>query len=88
MVLAFEELGKIGIGTNKGKYTIETVVSLDCNDGAKGNVIYDGKSHVRDDYHIIDFAQVFRESLQLDPHRVTLRFLTPTRIKYEGKPTW
>jgi len=78
-IFAFEELGRIGLGRNRGIYKLEKVVST--NEA----VIYDGKSHIRDDTQVIDFAQLLRDISPLNYHRITLRFFTPTRIKYHGK---
>lgn len=36
---------------------------------------------------MIDSAKLMRDAAQLNYHQVTLRFLTPTRIKYAGKLT-
>lgn len=83
-IFAFEELGRIGIGKNKGKYSLEKVISLNKD---KEIIIYDGNSHFRDDYQVIDSAELIQEASQLNYHQVTLCFLTPARIKYEGKLT-
>lgn len=77
-------MGRTGIGKNNGKYSLEKVISLLKN---KEIVIYDGDSHFRDNYQVIDSVQIVNEEAQLDRHQVTLYFLTPTRIKYEGKFT-
>lgn len=83
-IFAFEELGRIGIGKNKGKYRLEEVIGI--NNG-KEILIYDGESHIKEEYGIIDFTDLIREASQLNYQQVTLRFLTPTRIKYGGKLT-
>ncbi len=83
-ILAFEELGRIGIGSDRGKYRIERVTNISRE---KEALIYDGNSHIRDDYQVIDSADLFNETSQLDRQQITLRFLTPTRIKYKGKLT-
>lgn len=83
-IFAFEELGRTGIGKNKGKYSLEKVISLDKD---REMLIYDGESHFRDDYYVMDSADLLQEASQHGYNKVTLRFLTPTRIKYEGKLT-
>jgi CRISPR-associated endoribonuclease Cas6 len=80
-IFAFEELGRIGIGKNRGKYKLEKVVSTN------GALIYDGKSHIRDYYQVIDLAHLIRDISPLNYHQATLRFITPTRIKSRGKLT-
>ncbi|MCZ7361405.1 MAG: CRISPR system precrRNA processing endoribonuclease RAMP protein Cas6 [Candidatus Methanoperedens sp.] len=81
-IYAFEELGRTGIGRNKGKYSLERVVSLDKD---REILIYDGDSHFRDDCLVIDSSELVREAEELNCHTAALRFLTPTRIKYQGK---
>ncbi|NMG82784.1 MAG: CRISPR system precrRNA processing endoribonuclease RAMP protein Cas6 [Methanosarcinales archaeon] len=83
-IFVFEELGRVGIGKGKGKYSLEKVISLN-KDGK--TLIYDGDSHHRDNPRVIDSAELTREAAQSNYHQVTLRFLTPTRIKYAGKLT-
>ena len=83
-IFAFEELGRIGIGKNRGKYRLEKVISINKD---RRILIYDGESHIRDEYGVIDSVNLVLEALQLDYHQITLRFLTPTRIKYGGKLT-
>jgi hypothetical protein len=84
-IFAFEELGRIGIGKNRGNYTLEQVVSASTNDSEA--LIYDGKSHIRDYSQVIDLAQLLQDISPLNYHQITLRFITPTRIKYRGKLT-
>jgi len=87
VILAFEELGKIGIGKNKekyrdnGKYKLDKVISTCCN---SETIIYDGKSHIINDSGVIDSADFFNASPSSGCRKINLRFLTPTRIKYNG----
>lgn len=81
-IFAFEEMGRTGIGKNKGKYSLEKVISL--ND--HGDIlIYDGKSHFKDNFQVIDSADLIQDAAKLNHNEITLRFLTPVRIKYKGK---
>jgi len=87
IILAFEELGKIGIGKNKekyrdnGKYKLDKVISTGRD---SETIIYDGKSHIIDDTGVIDSADLFNVSSDSGCSKITLRFITPTRIKYDG----
>ena len=88
VILAFGELGKIGIGKNRGeyrdngKYKIDKVISTgyDCE-----TIIYNGKSHITSDPGVMDSANVFNAAYDPGCSKITIRFLTPTRIKYNGK---
>jgi CRISPR-associated endoribonuclease Cas6 len=81
-IFAFEEVGRVGVGKNNGQYSLEKVIGM--NNGEE-SVIYDGKSHFRDDFHTTDSNDIMKEGELPDSYRVKLRFLTPTRIKYNGK---
>ena len=87
VILAFEELGKIGIGKNRGnyrdngKYKLDKVISTGCDNET---IIYDGKSHVINDPGMMDSDDILDPSPDLSCNKITLRFLTPTRIKYNG----
>jgi CRISPR-associated endoribonuclease Cas6 len=81
-IFAFEEVGRVGVGKNKGQYSLEKVIGM--NNGEK-TLIYDGKSHFRDDFHTIDSREIMGQGELPDSCRVKLRFLTPARIKYNGK---
>ncbi len=83
-IFAFEEVGRMGVGKNNGTYLLEKVISV--NNG-EDVLIYDGKSHFRDDFHTLDSREIMNEGIMDNPTRVKLNFTTPTRIKYEGKFT-
>ena len=84
IIFAFEELGRIGIGKDKGKYSLEKVISIN-NDSEI--LIYDGDSHIRDDFYVMDSNELVQDAAQLNYQQVTFKFLTPTRIKNKGKLT-
>jgi CRISPR-associated endoribonuclease Cas6 len=84
IIFAFEELGRLGIGKDRGKYSLEKVISIN-ND--REILIYDNDSHIRDDFYVIDSTELFRDATQLNYQQVTFHFLTPTRIKNKGKLT-
>lgn len=81
-IFAFEEVGRVGIGKNKGQYSLEKVSGM--NSGEE-TLIYDGKSHVKDEIHTLDSNEIMKEGELPNSARVKLRFLTPARIKYNGK---
>lgn len=81
-IFAFEEVGRVGVGKNRGQYCLEKVIGL--NNGEE-TLIYDGKSHFKDDFHTIDSGDIMSQDELPDPHRAKFRFLTPARIKYNGK---
>jgi CRISPR-associated endoribonuclease Cas6 len=83
-IFAFEELGRLGIGRDRGKYRIESVTNIGYD---RETLIYDGNSHIKDDCQMINTINMIHETSQLNHNKITLRFLTPTRIKYKGRLT-
>jgi hypothetical protein len=83
-IVAFEEMGRTGIGKNRGRFSVEKVISV--YEG-KEIAVYDGDSHFKDDYPVIESFKLVYEAAKLNYHRLTLHFLTPSRIKYNGKLT-
>jgi len=89
-IFAFEELGRRGIGRGRGKYHLEKVEALTHPGRQQGKVIYDGVSKTLSaGYKVKDFDEIREEVLNQDhpTRRLTLHFLTPTRIKHWGKLT-
>lgn len=70
-IYAFEELGRMGIGKGRGRYCIENVSS-------RGEIIYAAETKT-----LCDPPQVVISSDNGPVEKITLTFLTPTRIKYE-----
>ncbi len=83
-IFAFEELGRLGIGKDRGKYRAVEVINIGYD---RETLIYDGDSHIKDDCQMINTINMIHEVSQLNHDRITFRFLTPTRIKYKGKLT-
>ena len=91
-VYAFEELGRIGLGRGKGKYRLVQVALI--RDPDQIVSIYDGRTSlltaptdlatpVPPNCSVI--ASEAKQSL-VAPSTITLRFLSPTRLTYNGHP--
>jgi CRISPR-associated endoribonuclease Cas6 len=77
-IFTFEELGRIGLGRGKGKYSLKEVRDDD------GEVTYSGEEKsLRENFRIINPTdlEIFSSS------SLTLHFLTPTRIRYQERLT-
>jgi len=93
-VFVFDELGKLGIGKGRGKYLLERVESYSIRKSEisedvqkEGNIVYNGKDRIFfNDFPMITGRQVeeISNSFQ-DTGKITLDFLTPTRIKFQNK---
>jgi len=84
-IYTFEELGRIGIGRGRGGYELREVRSAALDGGDE--IVYSGNDKVLKN----SFDRVTTVNLTQSPapeeKEVTLNFLTPTRIKYDGRLT-
>lgn len=80
-IFTFEELGKIGIGKEKGKFSLTEVYSI--NSEQKETLIYEATQRKLLSLFCVRFP--FKEnSDHLEKEAIGLKFLTPVRLKYEG----
>lgn len=85
-VYAFDELGKIGIGKGKGKYELKTVwMYSDASVHGDKNVIYASDTKTLQSFAPLKLSVSFDTELRTHNSKLlTLNFLTPTRIIYNG----
>jgi hypothetical protein len=93
-VLVFQQLGQAGLGRTRGKFALERVMALDGRDGKEGKEGREGKEEV-----VFDAADGMMRTcdLSVGPAEweaqaaafpcppLPLTFLTPTRLKHEGR---
>lgn len=84
-IFAFQELGKIGIGKGRRKYVLEKVESL--SPTKKTTVYHEKDKLLHDCYHIITINSFQEIYSHLAQNKIALKFITPTRIKYEERLT-
>lgn len=77
-IYAFDELGRVGLGRGKGRYTLETVASLDAN-GTAFPLYGNGRKALQGTVHPLTVADL---PLPIVSPFLTIRFLTPTRLKF------
>lgn len=83
-ILAFAELGTIGIGKGRGKFQLAKVENIAADGSSR--LIYDGETlYLSHPLEIKSIVDIEREAGALNPNRITLQFTTPTRIKSGGK---
>jgi CRISPR-associated endoribonuclease Cas6 len=82
-ILAFEELGKMGLGRDKTPFIVENVKFLPIEGSPQQ--IYSHNEHILHDswkpYSIQDILERFGDN---PAEHLTLRFITPTRIEHKG----
>lgn len=79
-ILAFEKLGEAGIGRGRGKFSLQKVESND-------EEIYPSNSETLGQEPGILRVSDLAIDPNMDEQRMTLRFLTPLRMKYQGRLT-
>ncbi len=83
-IYAFDELGRVGLGRGKGKYTLEAVAWLD--EAGTAVPVYDGgRKILTDSFHALSLSQLPVPSPSLP--QLSVSFLTPTRLKFENQLT-
>ena len=89
-IYTFDELGRMGIGKGKGKYSLENVSQRTKvkGEGVKGEettMIYSGKDKtLRNNFSVLMVDDLLPIALTLSPLTLHLSFLTPTRLKFDG----
>jgi hypothetical protein len=84
-ILAFKELGSEGLGRRRGRFRLRQVWVQDPL-GPWEALIYDGPTDaLRNMEMTAGIAEVQRAATALPDHELTVRFLTPTRLKHAGK---
>jgi CRISPR-associated endoribonuclease Cas6 len=88
-IYTFDELSRIGIGKGKGKYHLEEVRAIQADEGSqvrdeKAILIYSGKDKIlRNNFGVLKVDDL--DPLDLSSSTLHLIFMTPTRLKFDGK---
>jgi hypothetical protein len=83
-LVSFRELGDIGIGRGRGRFQLTEVVAESGQD--KGETVYSWETQtVTNLDNVLSFQDIGQEATALPSDQLTVRFLTPTRITYDGQ---
>jgi CRISPR-associated endoribonuclease Cas6 len=87
-IYTFDELGKMGIGKGKGRYQLEQVRAITGEGskvkGEREGTIYSGKDKtLRNDFRVLKVDDL--GPFDLTPFTLDLIFVTPTRLKFDGR---
>ncbi|MDR4497171.1 MAG: CRISPR system precrRNA processing endoribonuclease RAMP protein Cas6 [Candidatus Scalindua sp.] len=85
-IFTFTELGKQGLGKNRSKFTLEKVEAMGID--GEGEPIYTRDSEIlKNNYPLLDASQLNHMDRRGNNNNIEVEFLTPLRVKYEGKIT-
>ncbi len=80
VIVPLMELGRVGIGLNRGRFKLRSIESIK---GERTVPLYDPATNtVKNDYLRITGKELLNRAEALHSGAVTLRFLTPTRIRF------
>ncbi|MGQ9647940.1 MAG: CRISPR system precrRNA processing endoribonuclease RAMP protein Cas6 [Thermodesulfobacteriota bacterium] len=90
-IYTFDELGKMGIGKGRGQYELEEVRAINIGErlkvkGEREETIYSKKDKIlHSSYKAVGMKDLL--PFNLSPLTLNLLFLTPTRLKFDGRLT-
>ncbi len=83
-IAVFRQLGQVGLGRNRGRYRLLTVEAVR-PDGEKTEPIYHAETEtIRTVEATINSESLAARAAILPPDRLTIDFLTPTRLRHKG----
>jgi hypothetical protein len=84
-VAVFRELGDVGLGRSRGKYRLLAVDAVPPYGGPKRPIYRAEEDVVRTADSTVGVAEILAQASTLPCDRVTVRFLTPARLKHAGR---
>ncbi|CAN2041137.1 conserved hypothetical protein [Candidatus Magnetomoraceae bacterium gMMP-15] len=82
-IYAFMQMGEAGIGKGRGRFTVEQIDALD-SIGKPVETIYQNEI-LKPAQSIINFNHAKKLAKTYNSDKVSIKFLTPVRIKYKGR---
>lgn len=83
-ILAFRELGRAGLGRERGKCLLREVKAYHPLNGDEEVVYSEAAGEVSKSSLVLGWDELVERAKSLPTDRITVRFLTPVRMKYEG----
>ena len=84
-IVTFRELGNIGIGAKQGRFTLQEISALDLTGQPAGIIYRESDALVRNLPSSFSYKEFSASIPSSTSARITLRFLTPTVLKADGK---
>lgn len=85
-ILTFAELGKQGMGRNRSKFLLEKVENVGLN--GTGKTVFTSEEEIlQNDFPLLNAAQLNHAEKSNGKSRIEIEFLTPFRVRFDGKIT-
>jgi hypothetical protein len=84
-IAVFRELGQAGLGRRRGRFRLKTIEAVWPYTDQTETVYRAEDELVRTPHLILDSRAITARAATLPPGRLTLNFLTPTRLKHQGR---
>ena len=95
-IVVFQELGKVGLGRGRGRYTLREVAAVQPLDGAEETIYLAANEMVCDRDLSVGWKEIEAQASNVKREtssvkretssiQLTVNFLTPTRIKHQGR---
>jgi hypothetical protein len=86
LIVAFQELGRRGLGQTKGRFQLSHVEAVGPSNGGQATVFDAAQpAHIRLQTLPVDWPAIEARAAALPADRLTLDFLTPARLKHAGR---
>jgi hypothetical protein len=84
-IVAFQELGRRGLGRERGRFRLARVVAVNALSGEEAPAFDEAQqAHIWVRSLPVDGDAITTHAVTLPADRITLEFLTPTRLKHRG----
>jgi len=84
-IAVFKELGQVGLGRTRGRYRLQTIDAISPYTGVIESIYQAENDTIRAVNLVINVEAVTAHAATWPSDHLTLDFLTPTRLKHEGR---
>lgn len=84
-IAVFRELGEVGLGRRRGQFRLKAIDAVSSYDNRRETVYRAEDELVRTPHLILDSRAITARAVELSDRSLTLDFLTPTRLKHDGR---
>ena len=84
-IVAFLRLGELGLGRARSRYVLQRVEALHPSTGRVIPIYENGALLTEGQESVVSYAEIAQAASAENASRLTLHFLTPARLKYNGR---